>query len=216
MTDDLVKAEVTAVLALKRGVERYAERVRGGLESARSELDAADRKAQDVVERRRADVKRREQELRSAEAALRHCQENCGGLQQVVAKASQALAEAQQRLDRARKGAQLIAEAKSGFTKAAHTADSIVGEHHSVASAALGNLEGKLRQISGVYPAMAQAVADIFLTKAGAEMLTRAVGAAVGVHDIPPDPMIGNAAESAVESLKHGAQDLTKKLHHSD
>lgn len=215
MSDDVVKAEVNAVLTLKHGVEHYSERVRNGLANARRELDAADRKAQDVVERRRSDVRRCEDQLRGAEAALRQCQENCRGLQQAVARAAQALAEAQQRLDRARKGAQLIAEARSGFAKAGQTAESTVGQHHSVASAALSNLEGKLRQLSGVYPMIAKAVADVFLTKAAAEMLTRGAGAAVGLHDVP-DPFVGQASENIVESLKHGAEGLAKKLHHKD
>lgn len=211
MADDVVRAEVNAVLALKHGVESYSERVRGGLAQARSDLDAADRKAQEAVERRRSEVRRCEQELHRAEATLRQCQENCGGLQQAVAKAAQSLAAAKQRLDRARKGAQLIAEARSGLAKTGQNIESVVGQHSSVASAALGNLEGKLRQLSGVYPMIAKAVAGVFLTKAAGEVVTRVAGGALGVGEIP-DPGVGALAEDMVESLKHGAEGVAKKF----
>ncbi len=148
MSDDLVRAEVNAVRALKLGVERYAEQIRDALRNARREVAAADRKAQEEVERRRSEVQKREHELRQVETALRRqCQENCGRLQQQVAAAAQRLAEAKQPLDRARKAAQLTATAQSELLQALQAIETTVGEHSSVASSALASLDAKLAEL---------------------------------------------------------------------
>ena len=147
MSDDVVKAEVHAVRALKHGIERYAEHIRDAAAKARREMAAADQKAQAAVERRRAETRKREQEVRQAEAALRQCRENCGGLQQQARKAAERLAEAKRSLERARKAAALTASAQSDLLKALISAEATVADHSSVASSALATLEAKLTQL---------------------------------------------------------------------
>jgi hypothetical protein len=147
MSDDLVRAEVNAVRALKSGVGRYAEQIRDALGHTRREIAAADRKAQEAVERRRSEAQKREQELRQAEAALRQCQENCGGLRQQVTAAAQRLAESKLLLDRARKAAQLTATAQSDLLTVLQNTEATVGEHSSVASSALAGLDAKLAEL---------------------------------------------------------------------
>lgn len=156
MSDDLVKAEVHAVRALKHGIGRYAQQVRDAAARARREIAATDRKAQETVERRRSEMRKREQDLRRAEATLRQCRENCGGLQQQVQAASQRLADAQQLLDRATKAAHLTATAQSDLLKTLNNIEATIGEHSSVASSALASLDGKLAALQdfGVGQAM--------------------------------------------------------------
>jgi len=144
MSDDAVRAEVNAVRALRQGVDRYAEQIRDALGHARREVAAADRIAQEAVERRRSEAQRREQEFRRADAALRQCQENCAGAQRQAASAAERLAEAKHHLERARKAAQLTASAQSDLLRVLQTIEASVGEHSSVASSALANLDAKL------------------------------------------------------------------------
>ena len=147
MSNDQVRAEVSSVRALKQGVGRYAEHVRDAIADARREMAAADRKAQESVDRRRSEVHKCEQKLRHLEAALRQCRDNCGGLQQQVADAAQRLAIAQQLLERARKAARVTAAAQSELAKALQTTETTVGEHSSVASSALASLDAKLASL---------------------------------------------------------------------
>lgn len=186
MTDDLVRAEVKALHALKHGVERYAEQIRDALANARRELAAADRKAQEAVERRRSEAQKHEHELRQAEVALRHCQENCGGLQQQVAAAAQRLAEAKQLLDRARKAAQMTATAQSDLLKVLQTTEATVGEHSSVASSALASLDAKLAELPkfGV----------------GNAIHNLAVGTAVSVEILGATMNLGRVAGNALQA----------------
>lgn len=186
MSDDLVRAEVNAVRALKHGVERYADQVRDALGHARREVAAADRRAQEAVERRRSEVQKREHELRQAEAALRQCQENCGALQQHVAAASRRLAEAKQSLDRARRAAQLTATAQAELLKVLQTTEATVGEHSSVASSALAALDAKLADLPKL--GISHAIHNL------------AVGTAVGVEIMGAtmnlSPTVGNAFQA--------------------
>lgn len=147
MSDDLVKAEVQAVRALKQGVGRYAEQIRGASAQARREIAAADRKTQEALERRRSEVRKREQELRQLQAALRQCREDCGGLRRQAETAAQRLAEAGQALDRARKAAQLTATAQTDLLKTLQNIEATVGEHSSVASSALASLDSQLASL---------------------------------------------------------------------
>lgn len=186
MTDDLVRAEVNAVRALKHGVGRYAEQIRDELGHARREMAAADRKAQEAVERRRSEAQKREQELRQAEAALRQCQENCGGMQQQVASAAQRLAEAKQLLDRARKGAQLTATAQSELLKVLQTTEATVGQHSSVASSALASLDAKL--------------AELLKLGVGHAIHSLVVGAAVTVEIVGATINLGRTAGNALQA----------------
>jgi len=147
VSDDLVKAEVRAARALKQGVGRYAEQIRGAAAQARREIAAADRKAQEALERRRSEVRKREQELRQAQAALRQCRQDCGGLRRQAEAAAQRLADASQALGRARKAAQLTATAQSDLLKTLQNIEAAVGEHSSVASSALASLDSKLASL---------------------------------------------------------------------
>ena len=186
MSDDLVKAEVNAVRALKHGVERYAEQIRDAAGHARREIAAADRRAQDAVERRRSDGQKREQELRQAAAALRQCRENCGGLQQQVEAAAQRLAAAKQLLDRARKAAQLTAAAQSDLLKVLQNTEATVGEHSSVASSALASLDAKLAELP--HFGVGHAIHNV------------AVGTAVGVEIFGATMSLGRVAGNALQA----------------
>lgn len=147
MSDDLVKAEVQAVRALKQGVGRYAEQIREASAQARREVAAADRKAREALERRRSEVRKREQDLRQVQAALRQCREDCGGLRRQGEAAAQRLAEAREALDHARKAAQLTSTAQADLLKTLQNIEASVGEHSSVASSALASLDGKLASL---------------------------------------------------------------------
>lgn len=185
MSDDLVKAEVSAVRALKHGIGRYAEQVRDAATEARRDIAAADSRAQEAVERRRSEVQKREQDLRQAETALRHCQENCGGLQQQVQAASRRLAEAKQLLERARKAAQVTATAQSDLLRVLQTIEATVGDHSSVASSALASLDSKLAELPhfGV----------------GSAIHSLAVGTAVGVEIFGATMSLGRVAGNALQ-----------------
>lgn len=150
MSDDLVRAEVRAVRALKHGIGRYSEQIRDACDRARRETAAAALKAQEAVDQRRSEAKKREQELRGAEAALRACSENCGGLQQQVHAAARRLAEAELRLGLARKAAHLTATAQSDLLGVLQTVSATVSENTSVASSALTYLDRKLEEYPNV------------------------------------------------------------------
>lgn len=187
MSNDLVRAEASAVRALKQGIERYTAQIRDALGQARREMAAADRKAQEAVEHRRSEARKREQDLRRAEAALRQCQENCGGPQHEVSAAAQRLAEAQQLLDRARKAALLTASAQSELLKVLQTTEATVGEHSSVASSALASLNAKLASLPNF--------------GAGHAIHNLAVGTAVGVEIFGATMNLGRVAGNALQAV---------------
>ncbi|MDZ5446899.1 hypothetical protein U2F26_29930 [Micromonospora sp. 4G57] len=204
MSDDLVKAEVIAVRALKQGVARYAEQIREASGHARREIAAANRKAEEAVERRRSEVQKREQELRQAEAALRQCQENCDRLQQQVKVAAQRLAEAKQLLDRARKAAQLTATAQSDLLKVLQNIEATIGEHSSVASSALASLDAKLAELPhfGVGHAIHNLAVD---TAIGMEI----VGATMSLGRVA-----GDALQAASVDFPIRDQSITEMVEH--
>lgn len=204
MSDDLVRAEVNAVRALKHGVERYAEQIRDALGHARREVAAADCKVQGAVEHRRSVAQKREQDLRLAEAALRQCQDNCGGLHQQVAAAAQRLAEAKQLLDRARKAAQLTATAQSELLKVLQATEATVGEHSSVAASALASLDAKLAQLPKF--GVGHAIHNLAVgTAVGAEIL----GATVNLGR-----MTGDALQAANVNVPLRDHSITEMVEH--
>jgi hypothetical protein len=148
VSDDLVRAEAHAARALRHGVERYAEHIRGTAAHARREVAAADRNAQEAVERCRSELRHREEELKRAQAALTQClrspRSDCSRLRQQADAAAQRHTEARQRLERARQAAQITSGAQSDLIKALQAVGATVGEHSSVASSALASLDAKL------------------------------------------------------------------------
>ena len=151
MSEDLVRAEAHAVRTLRHGVERYAEHIRETAARARREMAAADRNAQEAVERCRSELRHREEGLKRAQAALTQClhspNPDCGGLRQQAQAAGERHAEAMQRLDRARHAAQITAGAQSDLIKAMQVVEAIVSEHGSLAASALASLDAKLAEL---------------------------------------------------------------------
>lgn len=136
---------------LRHGIERYAEHIRETAARARREMAAADRNAQEAVERGRSELRHREEGLKRAQAALTQGlhgpQQDCSGLRQQVQAAGQRHAEAMQRLDRARQAARITAEAQSDLIKAMQVVEATVSEHGSLAASALASLDAKIAEL---------------------------------------------------------------------
>lgn len=218
MSDDLVRAEVHAVRDLRQGVSRYAEHIRDAAAQARREVAAADRKAQEAVERRRSQLQCREQEFRVAQAALAQCRENCGGLEQEVNVAGQRHAEAAGLLDRARKAAQLTAAAQSDLLKVLQTVEGKVGEQSSVASSALARLDAKLAELPhfdlghAVHNGLGGIVVGVEIM--GATMnLGRVTGNALAAFDVNT-PVRDHSISEMVEHQDESAAQYVVNLQH--
>jgi predicted RNase H-like nuclease (RuvC/YqgF family) len=180
VSDDLIKNERNAVMTLRTGVTRYAEHLREAMAHARKDLTAQHRRAEGAVEQRRNALQRAERELKQARAALAQCREDCGGLERQLAAASQCAAQSKQEFDKARRAAQILAQAQRELTSTMQGIESKVGEHSSVASSALADLEARLAELGG----------GNHLLQKGAAV---AIGVATFAELINPVKDIGNA-----------------------
>lgn len=149
MSGDLVRNERNAVSMLRSAVSRYAENLREAMVQARRDVAARHRDAEAVVEQRRDQLNRADREVQQARAALAQCRFDCGGLERQVVAASQRQNHCRQELAKARRGAQLIAQAQHELTSVMQGIESKVGEHSSVASSALVDLEYRLTALGG-------------------------------------------------------------------
>lgn len=148
MSGDVVRNEANAVKALKSGVERYTQMIQAAIAQARRELMTVERRAQQAVDQRRAALRRAERELQAAKAALSgSTEENRRHLEQQVRTATQWHGEARQQMDRARRAEQQVASARTELMSVLQSTEAAVGEHSSVASSALANLEAKLQSL---------------------------------------------------------------------
>ena len=146
---DVVKAEVQAVRDLKRGVSRYADRLRDVATDARREAQAAEQGARESVEAQRLRVTKRESEVRRAKEALARCpEERRREFEQAARSAERQATLARQDLDRARKAEQAVAAAMGDLRKVICSVESVVADHSSAATAALATLDTKLSEIT--------------------------------------------------------------------
>jgi hypothetical protein len=227
MSDDQHNKEVHAVRALKKAVGRYAEHLREAISQARREIGAASSKAQEAVEDRRRELQRCEQGLLAAQRALAGCHENCGGLQQQQHVAAQRHAEAKLALERARKASQILTSAQSDMLKVLQTVEAKVGEHSSIASSALADLDAKLVSLSafdlgrtvqnilgGVLAATETSTSAIDLGRVGGNALA-AANIITPVRDHSISEMVEHRDEAAQHYVIH--QDFeTRKRMNSD
>lgn len=149
MSGDLIRNERNAVSMLRSAVSRYAENLREAMVQARRDVAARQRDAEGVVEQRRDQLKHADREVQQARAALSQCRFDCGGLEHRVVAASQRQSQCTQELAKARRGAQLIAQAQHELSSVMQGIESRVGEHSSVASSALADLGSRLTALGG-------------------------------------------------------------------
>lgn len=147
-----VRAEAAAVHALGVAISRYAEHVRSITEEARRSAVAVERRMTELKEQRRQELDIANRGLELAQQALAACCKGCGPL---IA----ALAEAQGTQQRASHAYQVAARAADVATAAARelsisiqSVESVIAGQSSVATAALQDLEARLREIADANP----------------------------------------------------------------
>lgn len=148
MTDQAVKAQVSAVRELRKSIGRYAERMRDAIATAGREMRVYEVRTRQAVEERRQQLNRATHDLQRATDALARCERDCSGPQRAVAEAKRRRDEAAQALDRARKAAQSIASASSDLAKSLRATESIVGQQASAVSSLLATLDHQLSEIT--------------------------------------------------------------------
>jgi multidrug efflux pump subunit AcrA (membrane-fusion protein) len=146
---DPVKAEVDAVRALAIAVSRHAEHLGNVAASARSAARAADARVQRALEERRQRLDSAAAALRHAEDALSRCDGNCGGLVQAVKRSQRQFEDAAHEYQQAQRAARIMATATAELLRSIHAAEAVVGQQASISSAALAELEGRLKEIAG-------------------------------------------------------------------
>lgn len=186
-----VKAEIDAVRGLRAATGTYAERLRGVIAAARRELAAADALLAAGVDRGRGNVNRAQQSLTQARLALSNCApEQRSAASAAVAAAQQQVNNATQLLDRARGAKQQGTEASSELMKVLHQVSAAVDQHNSAASAALGELDHRLAELTGSFAEqLGRRAKGVVGTVVVAVEVTATVGNLAGPFSPPPQPV---------------------------
>jgi hypothetical protein len=106
-------------------------------------------RAQQTVQQRRQDLNRANQQLTAAQRRLAACERGCGPLIAAVASAQHEQQEANAAYQAAVRAARIVTAAARELAATISAVESAVSGHASIATAALTDLERRLRAITG-------------------------------------------------------------------
>lgn len=204
MSDDTVRNESKALRELKGGVLRFAEQMREAIAGARRELVDADRRAQALVDQRRAAVQRAQGEVQRAHAASSDRSRDPAATQQQIKVAREWHAEATRQLEQARRAAQTVASAQADLARALQRTEAAIGENASIAASAIATLDAKLAQLpnTGTAAGLRHAVHGLIVTG-------EIVGATAGLARLA-----GNTLQAADISTPVADHNLVQMVEH--
>jgi hypothetical protein len=218
MTDDAVKAEISALRLLRDAVTRYAGQMRDAMDAARRDAVALVKRAEETQQRRRIALDQALSGLQQAQTALAACRDpqQATALRNSVSVAEAYADETRQLHAYASKAVRIATEAQSNLLKTMQAVEAAVAENTSAAAKALAEITEKLAGIdpgSGLSRAggtVRHLIREGLVVAGTLHEITKASGAAFPLPqgyqpDTPPVQAVSEIRHKESEQLVDGA-----------